>query len=215
MSDKLDSTKWLRKKIATFEKNSYSYLLAALLHVYFGNLTLKEIAEKAGITVETLHELRKNPRFMHFVDTFKRELSQEIREDLLVNNYQLEEYDSLSMDFSLFDEILQIQIRVPLFSHLKKISQSIKSRATHGLKIDVSEFMLFRRLFSFFILIEKYTPTLVSKPLQEMKQIAEDIVWPTLGMDKKEIDNILSKPIPAKEERLKELKVKIHDLYIV
>ena len=168
MLNKLDSTKWLRKKIATFEKNSFPYLLAALLHVYFGNLTLKEIAEKAGINIETLQELRKNPRFMRFVDTFKKELSQEIREDLLVNSYQLEEYDSLAMDFSLFDEVLQMQIRVSLFSHLKKISQSIKSRTTYGLKIDTSEFMLFRRLFSFFILIEKYTPTLVSKSLQDI-----------------------------------------------
>ena len=184
MSHKLDSTKWLCKKIA----------------------------EKAGISMETLQELRKNPRFMRFVDTFKKELSREIREDLLVNSYQLEEYDSLAIDFSLFDEVLQMPIRVPLFSHLKKISQSIKSRTTHGLKIDTSEFMLFRRLFSFFILIEKYSPTLVSKSLQEMKQIAEDIVWPALDMDKKEIDNILSKPISTKEERLKELKAKIYDI---
>lgn len=108
--------------------------------------------------METLQELRKNPRFMRFVDTFKKELSREIREDLLVNSYQLEEYDSLAIDFSLFDEVLQMPIRVPLFSHLKKISQSIKSRTTYGLKIDAFEFMLFRRLFSFFILIEKYTP---------------------------------------------------------
>lgn len=125
MSNKFDSTKWLRKKIATFEKSSFSYLLAALLHVYFGNLTLKKIAEKAGISMETLQELRKNPRFMRFVDTFKKELSQEIRENLLVNSYRFKEYNSLSMDFSLFDELLQMQIRVPLFSHLKKISQSI------------------------------------------------------------------------------------------
>lgn len=212
MADKLDSTKWVGKRVATFEKDSFSPLLAALLHIYSSSLTLKDIAEKAGITLETLQGLRKNPRFLRLVDTFKKELSQEIIEDLLVNTYQLEEYDILASDFSLFDEVFQMQIRVPLFSHLKKISDSVKSRTTHGLKIDTSEFMLFQRLFSFFILIEKYTPTLVSKSLQEMKQTAEDVVWSALGLDKGEIDRILSKPILMKDERLKELKTRLDNI---
>jgi hypothetical protein len=209
MSGKLDSTKWVRKKTAAFKQDSYSPLLAALLHIYFGNLTVEDIAEKASMTSETLQGLRKNPRFFRYVDTFKKELSQEIIEDLLVNTYRLEDYDALASDFSLFDEVFQMQIRVPLFTHLRKISDFIKSRTTYGLKIDTSEFMLFRRLFSFFILMEKYTPTLVSKSLREMKQTAEDVVWPALGLDKTEIDEILNAPVLTKDERVQELKMRL------
>jgi hypothetical protein len=71
--------------------------------------------------------------------------------------------------------------------------------------------MLFRRLFSFFILMEKYTPTLVSKSLRDMKRTAEDVVWPTLGLDKNEIDAMLSAPILSKEERLVELKRRLDE----
>lgn len=209
MPSKLDSIKWVRKKAATFKEESYPPLLAALLHIYFGSLTLDEIAERAGMTRENLHGLRKNPRFFRFVDAFKKELSQEIVEDLLVNTYQLEDYDALASDFSLLDEVFQMQIRVPLISHLRKISDFIKSKTTHGLKIDTSEFMLFKRLFSFFILMEKYTPTLVSKPLQEMKQTAEDVVWPALGLDKTELDSILSKPVLPEDDRARELKTRL------
>lgn len=212
MSGKLDSMKWVRKKTATFKRDSFSSLLAALLHIYIGGLTLEDIAQKAGITIETLKELRMNPRFFLYVDTFKKELSQEIIEDLLVNTYRLEEYDSLAMDFSLFDEVFQMQIRVPLFSHLRKISDFIKSKTTYGLRIDASEFMLFRRLFSFFILVEKYVPTLVSKSLRDMKTTAEDVVWPALSLDKKEIDQILTKPISSRDERVRELKMRLKSL---
>jgi hypothetical protein len=212
MPKKLDSVKWVRKKATTFESQSYPPLLAALLHIYFGSLTLDDIAGRTGITRLTLQDLRKNPRFFRYVDTFKKELAHEIIEDLLVNTYQLEEYDDLASDFSLFDEVFQMQIRVPLFSHLRKISDFIKSKTTHGLNIDTSEFMLFRRLFSFFILMEKYTPTLVSKSLKDMKQMAKDIVWPILALDKSEIERILSKPLLAKDERVRDLKMRLVSL---
>lgn len=208
MAKKLDSIKWLRKKAAAFERDSSPPLLAALLHVYFGSLTLNDIAEKAGIAQDALEGLRRNPRFFRYVDTFKKELAHEIIEDLLVNTYEFEDYDDLASDFSLFDEVFQMQIRVPLFSHLRRISDFIKSKTTHGLKIDTSDFMLFRRLFSFFILMEKYTPTLVSKPLHDMKQIAEDIVWPKLGLDKTEIDRVLNRQMPPRDEMIRELKAR-------
>ncbi len=211
MSSKLDSTRWVRKKTAAFKQDSYAPLLAALLHIYFGSLSIEDIAEKAHMPLDTLRALRKNPRFFRHVDTFKKELSQEIVEDLLVNTYRLEDYDALAVDFSLFDEVFQMQIRIPLYTHLRKISDFVQSRTTYGLKIDTSEFMLFRRLFSFFILMEKYTPTLVSKSLRDMKRTAEDVVWPTLGLDKKEIDAMLSAPILSKEERLVELKRRLDE----
>lgn len=86
------------------------------------------------MTPETLKGLRKNPQFFRCVDAFKKELAQEIIEHLLVNTYRLEDYDALASDFSLFDEVFQMQIRVPLFTHLRKISDFIKSKTTYGLK---------------------------------------------------------------------------------
>lgn len=206
---KLDSTNWLRKKVSELKSDSYTIHFTALLHIYFGVLTLEEIAEKAGITLQTLHGLRKNAPFMRLVDTYKKEFSGEIRENLLINTYELEEYNIFASDFAMFDEILQTQIKVPLFTQLKKLSQSIKSRATYNIKIEKAEFMLFRRLFSFFILIEKYVPTLTSKALVEMKEIAQEIVWPALNMDSGEIDRILSKPTLTRDERVRELRAKL------
>jgi hypothetical protein len=112
MTKRLDSTKWLRNKLSTFEENSFPSLYTALLHIYLGSLTLEEIAETAGISQETFHKLRLNPRFMRFVDTFKKELSEEIREDLIVESYQFKEYDSLAADFSLYDEMFQFEAYV-------------------------------------------------------------------------------------------------------
>jgi len=209
MLRRLDSTKWLHKKIAELKDDSYAAHLAALLHIYFGILSLEEIAEKVGIHIQTLQGLRKNASFMRMVDTYKKEFSGEIREDLLINTYGLEEYEFFASDFAMFDEILQTQIKVPLFTQLKRLSQSIRSRTTYNIKIEKAEFMLFRRLFSFFILIEKYIPTLTSKALVEMKEVAQEIVWPALDMDGEEIDWILSNPPLKRDERVKELKNKL------
>ncbi|MEW6418691.1 MAG: hypothetical protein AB1480_11290 [Nitrospirota bacterium] len=213
MSLRLESTKWLRKRTAEIKNDSLHYQRAALLHIYLGALTLHEIAVYAGLTIETLQGLRMNARFMKMVDTCKKEYSRDLREDLLVNNYQLDDYDSLASDVSLLDEILKMQIKVPLFTELRNLSQSIKSRTTHNLKVDLSEFMLFRRLFSFLILVEKYATTLTAQSLLEMKAIAEEIVWPGLHLDKNEIDQILNRPISTIEGRLEELRARLKGLF--
>ncbi len=214
MSLRLESTKWLRKKTAGIKDDSLRYQRAALLHIYLGALTLHEIAVYSGLTAETLNGLRMNAPFMKMVDTCKKEYSHDLREDLLVNNYRLEDYDSLASDVSLLDEILRMQIKVPLFTQLRNLSQSIKSRTTHNLEIDPSELMLFRRLFSFFILFEKHATTLTAQSLMEMKLIAEEIVWPGLHLDKNEIDQILNRPMSTIEERLRELRARLKGLFL-
>lgn len=208
----LDSVKWVRKKASTFRPDSFSPLYAALLHIYTGGLTLGEIAEQADMSREDLSRLRKNPRFFRYVDTFKKELSREIIEDLLVNTYRMDEYDALASDFSLFDEVFQMQIRVPLYSHLREIAGRIKSKAAHRLPIEMPDFRLFRRLFSFFLLMEKYTPTLVSKSLDELKDIASSLVWPSLGLDASELYSVLARSVPSVEERVVNLKARLRQM---
>ena len=204
-----DSTEWVHKKAAEFKDDRYAVHLSALLHIYFGGLTLEEIADKAGLPLHNLYGLRSNAAFMRLVDTYKKEFSGEIREHILINTYDLEEYEILASECAMFDEILQTQVKVPLFTTLKKLSQSIKSRTTYNIKIEKAEFMLFRRLFSFFICIEKYLPTLTSKALVEMKEIAQEIVWPALDRDAGEIDRILNKPLLTRDERVRKLKNKL------
>lgn len=206
------SEKWLCNKIAEFGKAMSSYRIAALLHIYLGTLTLKEIAQRAGLSLDDLKGLRTDPRFMRTVDTFKKECSREFREDLLINNHIPEEYDSLAADFTMLDEMLQMQIRVPLFTQLRELSQRLKSRMTYGLKIDTSEFMLFKRLFTFFIFAEKYAQTLTTKALSDIKHVAAEIVWPALNLDMKEIDRILNESILKLDKRLKELRERLDTL---
>lgn len=206
----LDSTNWVKKKIAELKDDSFEVHSAALLHIYFGTLTLEEIAERACMTPQTLHGLRSNASFMRVVDTYKKEFSDEIRENILVNTYDFEGYEPFASEFTMFDEILQTQIKVPLFTKLKKLSQSVKSRAMYNVKIEKAEFMLFRRLFCFFILIEKYAPTLTSRALVDTKDIAQEIVWPALDMDSGEIDRILSKPLLKRDERVKAIRTKLN-----
>jgi len=210
MPKRLDSTKWVREKIDALKDDRYTVHLAALLHIYFGGLTLEEIAERAGMTLQTLHGLRSNAAFMRLVDTYKKEFSGEIRENILINTYELEGYELFASECAMFDEILQTQIKVPLFTQLIKLSQSVKSRTTYNIKIEKAELMLFKRLFSFFIFIEKFVPTLTSKALVEMKDTAQEIVWPALDMDGGEIDRVLSKPLKTRDERLRELRKKLN-----
>ncbi|MEW6163179.1 MAG: hypothetical protein AB1606_07700, partial [Nitrospirota bacterium] len=136
------SEKWLRKKITELGRERSSYQLAALMHIYTGTLTLEEISKRAGLSLDILRSLRTKAPFMRLVDTFKKECSYDFREDLLINNYLLEQYKSLAADFTMLDEMLQMQIKVPLFTQLRKLSQSLKSRKTYGLKLETSELML-------------------------------------------------------------------------
>ncbi|MEW6585642.1 MAG: hypothetical protein AB1442_08535 [Nitrospirota bacterium] len=211
MSQRLDSLKWLRKKTSEIKGESLPVRRAALLHVYVGALTLGEIAAYAGLAAETLQGLRLNARFMKMVDTVKKEYASDLREDILVNTYDIEDYEPLASDVALFDEILRMQIKLPLFTQLRKLSEKIESKYRYNLKIDSYDLMLFRRLFSFLILVEKYATTLTAQSLLEMKKIAEEIVWYSLHLDKNEIDLMLEKPMATIDERVAGLKARLDE----
>jgi hypothetical protein len=202
---------WLRKKAAESGKAIYSYQIAALMHLYLGTLTLKDISEKAGLSLDRIYSLRREPRFMHLVDVFKKEFSKELRENFLMSDYSLEEYDSLASDFTMLDEMVQMQIKVPLFAQLRELSLSLKTRTAYSLKIETYERMLFKRLFTFFIFVEKYAKTLTSKSLPDIRQIAEEILPRT---DMYEIDRKLSEPRLLHTSRVKDLITKLELLFL-
>lgn len=205
------SETWLRKKAAEFGKVISSYQIAALMHIYFGTLTLNEIAEKAGLSLDKLYSLRREPRFMFLVDLLKKEYSKEFREDLLLNDYLPEEYDILAVDFTILDEMVQMQIKVPLFAQLRNLSMSLKSQMTSGLSINTHEFTLFKRLFTFFSFVEKYARSLTSKSLPDIRHIAEEILSQS---DINEIDRKLDESILLRERRLKELRTRLESLFL-
>ncbi len=209
MNQRIDSTKWLLKRIDEIKDESLPVRRGVLLHIYVGALTLGEIAGYAGLIAETLHELRMNLRFMKMVDIIKKEYASDLREDIIVNTYGMDDYDTLASDVALFDEILRMQIKLPLFSQLRNLAEKIESKYRHNLKIDSYDLMLFRRLFSFLILVEKYATTLTAQSLLEMKKTAEQIVWPALHLDKDEIDQMLKRPMATIDERVAGLKIRL------
>ncbi len=212
MKQIIDSTKWLQKRISGVKDESLSVYRSALLHIYFGALTLGEIATYSGLSEETLSRLRMNARFMKLVDTLKKEYANDLREDVIVNTYGMDDYDKLASDVALLEEMVRMQIKLPLFSQLIKLSKKIESKHRHNLNIDTYDLMLFRRLFSFLILVEKYGTTLSIQSLLEMKKTAEQIVWPRLNLDKNEIDLILQRTMKTIDERIAGLKARLEKL---
>lgn len=189
------SLRWLQKKLCELGGSRQPYQLDAILHIYLGTLSLHEIAARSDSETDGLLFLRSNAAFMRLVDTYKQECAQWIREDLVLNDRTIEEYDSTAADYSMLEEVLRMQIKIPLFSHLREVSQSIKSKSVHGLPIDPNNFRLFRKLYVFFLFAEKYLPTLTSRSLPDLKQIAEETVWPALSFDEEKLDRVLKEPV--------------------
>jgi hypothetical protein len=198
--------KWLQKKSAEFGNAFSSYQVAALMHIYLGTLSLKDISEKAGLSLDRLYSLRTEPGFMYLVDVLKKEFSKEFREDILTGDYSHDEYASLASDFTMLDEMVQMQIKVPLFAQLRELSLGIKTRTAYSLDIETRERMLFKRLFTLFIFVEKYARSLTSRSLPDIRQIAEEILPHT---DMNEIDRKLSEPPLAHDIRVKDFITKL------
>lgn len=201
------SENWIQNKIAKSKEARSSHQIAALMHIYFGTLSLRDISEISGLSLDTLKDLRTKASFMRLVDNLKKEYSQEFREAILINDYSIEEYETLAADFTMLDEMLQIQIKVPLFTHLRELSQSLKSKKTYGLKIENYDLRLFKRLLTFFMFTERYNQTLTTRELSEIEQVAKNVLS-TFNIDK-EIDRILNDPISKRGRRLKELVSRI------
>ncbi len=183
--------------------------IAALMHIYVGTFTLKEVSEIAGLSLKDLEELRTKASFMRLVDNFKKEYSYEFREALLINDYSIEEYETLAADYSMLDEMLQIQIKVPLFTQLRDLSQSLNSKEAYGLKIETYDLRVFTRPLHFFMFVEKYGQTLTTRILSDIKQVAEKVL--SVKMDD-EVNKTLSDPVSMRSRRLKELKARLENL---
>jgi hypothetical protein len=188
------SLKWLRKKLDELGGSRQPYHLDAILHIYLGTISLLEIAARSGSGIDALIFLRSNAAFMQLADTYKQECAQWIREDLALNDRMIEEYDSIAADYAMLEEVLRMQIRVPLFSQLREVSLGIKTKSTCALPIEPYDLGLFRKLYLFFLFTEKYLPTLTSRSLPDLRQIAEETVWPAVSLDEEKLNEVLKCP---------------------
>lgn len=197
---------WIKRKIIELGSNIQPYNIAALLHIYSGTLTPSEISHKANISIEELNLLRKNAGFMKLVDTYKKECAKAFIENILINDREINDYAFIAADFSMLDEVIKMQIKIPLFTYLRDLYIGLRDKHIYKLKIDKYDIMVFKRLYIFFLFTELYIETLTVKSLLEMQEIANDVVLPALNIERKLLEDILYEKEDVRFKRLRELK---------
>lgn len=197
---------WIQKKIIELGNNIQPYNIAALLHIYSGTLTLSDISYRTNISVGDLNLLRKNAGFMRLVDIYKKECAKSFIENILINDREIDDYAFIAADFSMLDEVIRMQIKIPLFTYLRDLYIGLRDKYTYKLKMDRYDLMVFKRLYIFFLFTELYIETLTTKSLSEMQGIANDVVLPALNVEKNHIESILYETEDRRLKRIEELK---------
>lgn len=198
------------KRKVIFPKNLYS---AALLHIYRGALSITEIADWSGMNLGALEHWRTDLGFLLLIDFLKKECSEFICEKLLINDFTLQEYDAIGAEYSLLDEVVQNQIKVPLFNQMKDLAQRIDSRKKNGLPLDGYNLTVFSRLFTFFLFVEKHTHQGSRMFSKTIRSIAESIVWPEIGRDWDQVISVLRDDRFLGDRKVKEFGARIKGLY--
>ncbi len=208
-----DQTKGMsiRGKKMIFTKQQY---LAALLQGYLGTLSLQEIADKIGMDIVNIRWLRTEADFMLLVDWGKRKFAEFFREHILINDFTASQYDSMAAEFSMLEELLQMQIRVPLYSRLREVARRIESAKEAQLRIRDDHLRFFAKLYKFFVFIEKYKPSVTSKVLQgNYKPLADNVVWPDLEEDPGGLyQTLASRHFEKGDWKIDELRRRLDDL---
>jgi hypothetical protein len=165
----------LKGKRIVFSEREYT---AALLHIYMGRgQNLSEIAELAHLSMEHLSFQRSQIDFMTLVDYLKTRFTAWYREILVIEEFSLTEYSDISEEFLLLDDIVQTQIRVPLWTQLRQTGLSLQSEIETELSIDAYDLTFFRRLFTFFILVDRLRPDVCHQMIKErLVPIAETLL---------------------------------------
>ncbi|MDI6789611.1 MAG: hypothetical protein QME44_02850 [Thermodesulfobacteriota bacterium] len=165
----------LKGKRIVFSEREYT---AALLHIYMGRgQNLSEIAELAHLSMGHLSFQRSQIDFMTLVDYLKTRFTAWYREILVIKEFSLTEYSDISEEFLLLDDIVQTQIRVPLWTQLRQTGLSLQSKIETELSIDAYDLTFFRRLFTFFILVDRLRPDVCHQMIKErLVPIAETLL---------------------------------------
>ncbi len=145
---------------------NYHYL-AALLHIYTGTFSLQQIAELASLPYEELQFHREQLDFMTLVDYLKTKFSEWFREVLIMQDFSLPEYADIAWEYTKLDEMVQSQIKIPLLERLKHLMRTCEGCLAAGRNLDPYDLNVFRRLMSFFVLVETIRPTLSSRLVKD------------------------------------------------
>ena len=187
---------WLQERISEYSKEHkvlavlenrkivfpQELYLAALLHIYTGTLSLAEIAKSAAVPLKEFQFWRTQIDFMILVDAAKVDFTSYFRENLLINEYEPDQYRSITAEYSLFDEQVRTQIRAPLFHQMKHLANSISNYHKVKLKIDRSDLRAFKKLYSFFMFEKSFLPITYAEPMNNhLDLVAKEIVWSKLG----------------------------------
>jgi len=155
---------------------------AALMQAYLGRASLTWIAGIAGITLEDLTRLRREPSFLLAMDWSKSAFSQEFREALLLNDYSIGQYHEIAGEFFLLEDSLRIAVRTRLYQTFRDLGERLASRWQHALPLERHDLTRFSRLLLFFLALEHYWPSPARGRIQEkFLPLAEEVVWPFRG----------------------------------
>ena len=152
------------------------------MQAYLGKASLRWVADLSCVSLELLRQWRQEPQFLLVMDWSKSIFSKAFRENLLLNDYALEEYHCIAAEISLLEESLRIAIRVPLYKRFKKLGRRLISRRQNNLSLPTYDLRLFKRLFLFFLTLEQHWPSSAKRRIREdYLPLAREVVWPLLN----------------------------------
>ncbi|MBA2849498.1 hypothetical protein G4V39_09895 [Thermosulfuriphilus ammonigenes] len=154
----------IKGKRIVFSERHY---LAALLHIYVGGgLSLSQVANLARLPVEEVRFQRTQIDFLTLADYLKTKFSEWYREMLQLEDFSLDSYAAIAWEFNLLEEMVRSQVKIPLLHRLKILAYDIDDYLQGGKEPDEYDRRVFRRLFTFFQLIEAIRPTLTRRLLE-------------------------------------------------
>lgn len=171
----------LKGRIISMSPHQYA---AALMQAYFGKASLGWISEITGIPLEYIQNWRKKLEFLLVMDWSKSIFSETFQQTLILNDYSVAQYHEISAEFSILEESLRVAVRVQLYIRFKTLAEKLISSNKHGLKLEMHDLNLFRRLFLFFLALEHHWPSAARNPIQEkFLPFAKEVAWPLLGQE--------------------------------
>jgi hypothetical protein len=115
------------------------------------------------------------------MDWSKSLFSAYFQENLVLNDYSLEQYHYISGEISMLEESLRVSVRMPLYKRFAKLGRRLISGHQNDIALQSYDLRLYRRLFLFFLALEHHWPSPARRCLaEEFLPLAKDVVWPLL-----------------------------------
>lgn len=157
---------------------------AALMQAYLGGTSLNWIAEQIGISVELMRNWRQDLQFLLVMDWSKSNFSDTFKEKLILNDYSVTQYHTITAEVSLLEKSLRLSVRSPLYRRFAQLGQRLISQHQNDIDFNTYDIRLFRRLFLFFLSLEYHWPSKAQRQIRKnFLPLAKDVVWPILKQE--------------------------------